>query len=59
MRKGLVAILFLACAVLLAGNVVIYVGEDRNGPEITIPQKIQPHFAENPIKIFLDSSSFC
>lgn len=30
--------LFLVCAVLLAGNVVIYVGEDRKGPEITIPQ---------------------
>ncbi len=39
MRKGLVAVLFLACVALLAGNIVIYVGEDRKGPEITIPQE--------------------
>lgn len=35
MKKGLVAMLLLACAALLAGNVVVYIGEDRNGPEIT------------------------
>lgn len=39
MKKGLVAILLLACAALLAGNVVIYIGKDRNGPEITVPQE--------------------
>ena len=39
MKKGLVAILLLACAALLAGNVVVYIGEDRNGPEITVPQE--------------------
>ena len=38
MKKGLVAMLLLACAALLAGNVVIYIGKDRNGPEITVPQ---------------------
>ena len=31
--------LFLACAALLAGNVVVYIGEDRNGPEISVPQE--------------------
>lgn len=31
--------LLLACAALLAGNVVIYIGKDRNGPEITVPQE--------------------
>ena len=31
--------LLLACAALLAGNVVVYIGEDRNGPEITVPQE--------------------
>lgn len=31
--------LLLACAALLAGNVVIYIGEDRNGPDITVPQE--------------------
>ena len=45
MRKGLVAILFLACVVLLAGNVVVYVGEDRNGPEITIPEETVTYVA--------------
>lgn len=39
MKKGLVAMLFLACAALLAGNVVVYIGEDRNGPEISVPQE--------------------
>lgn len=39
MKKGLVAMLLLACAALLAGNVVIYIGKDRNGPEITVPQE--------------------
>ena len=39
MRKGLVAILFLVCGVLLAGNVVAYVGEDHSGPEISIPEE--------------------
>lgn len=39
MKKGLVAMLLLACAALLAGNVVVYIGEDRNGPEITVPQE--------------------
>lgn len=39
MKKGLVAMLLLACAALLAGNVVIYIGEDRNGPDITVPQE--------------------
>lgn len=39
MKKGLVAILFLACAALLAGNVMVYLGEDRKGPEISIPQE--------------------
>lgn len=38
MKKGLVAVLFLACAALLAGNIVIYIGEDRKGPELSIPQ---------------------
>ena len=31
--------LLLACAALLAGNVVIYIGKDRNGPDITVPQE--------------------
>ncbi|MFQ9014722.1 MAG: immunoglobulin-like domain-containing protein [Lacrimispora saccharolytica] len=39
MKKGLVAMLFLACAALLAGNVVVYIGEDRKGPEISVPQE--------------------
>lgn len=39
MKKGLVAMLLLACAALLAGNVVIYIGKDRNGPDITVPQE--------------------
>lgn len=39
MKKGLVAILFLACAALAAGNVVIYMGKDHTGPEITVPQE--------------------
>lgn len=39
MKKGLVAMLLLACAALLAGNVVIYIGKDRNGPEITVLQE--------------------
>ena len=39
MKKGLVAMLFLACAALLAGNVGVYIGEDRNGPEISVPQE--------------------
>lgn len=39
MKKGLVAMLFLACAALLVGNVVVYIGEDRNGPEISVPQE--------------------
>ena len=39
MKKGHVAMLFLACAALLAGNVVVYIGEDRNGPEISVPQE--------------------
>ena len=39
MKKGLVAMLFLACAALLTGNVVVYIGEDRNGPEISVPQE--------------------
>ena len=39
MKKGLVAMLFLACAALLAGNVVVYIGEDRKGPEILVPQE--------------------
>ena len=39
MKKGLVAMLLLACAALLAGNVVVYIGEDRNGPEISVPQE--------------------
>lgn len=53
MRKGLVAILFLACAVLLAGNVVIYVGEDRNGPEITIPQEAVTYVAGTDTSVLL------
>lgn len=39
MKKGLVAMLFLACAALLAGNVVVYIGADRKGPEISVPQE--------------------
>lgn len=39
MKKGLVAMLLLACAALLAGNVVIYIGKDWNGPDITVPQE--------------------
>lgn len=39
MKKGLVAMLFLACAALLAGNVVVYIGGDRKGPEISVPQE--------------------
>ena len=45
MKKGLVAMLFLACAALLAGNVVVYIGEDRNGPEISVPQEEIPYVA--------------
>lgn len=39
MKKGLVVMLFLACAALAAGNVVVYMGKDHTGPEITVPQE--------------------
>lgn len=45
MKKGLVAVLFLVCAALLAGNIVVYIGEDRKGPELTIPQETVTYVA--------------
>lgn len=40
MRKGLVAILFLVCGVLLAGNVVAYVGEDHSDRRFPFRRKL-------------------
>ena len=57
MKKGLVAIMFLACAVLLAGNIVVYVGEDRKGPEITIPQETVTYVAGTDTSALLNGVS--
>ena len=54
MKKGLVAMLFLACAALLAGNVVVYIGEDRNGPEISVPQEEITYVAGTDTSVLLN-----
>lgn len=38
MRKGLLAIMILICLTLGAGAVWLYLSEDKQGPEITIPE---------------------
>ena len=53
MRKGLVAILFLVCGVLLAGNVVAYVGEDHSGPEISILEEAVTYVAGTDTSLLL------